>query len=763
MRHVVCVALLLCWTSLAYSGQHVFQGRLLEDALRVLQRAGLPLVFSSEIVTPSMRVVAEPRGTTPRQQLDQLLEPHGLKATAGPGGVILIVREGTSRTARDSAGLPVPDGRKKAADTAPTTDRPVAYTDSVTVMGWRRDRVDRGVSGTTLDLSDLQEATSVLQGDALDAVHAMPRVTAADDFRSEFSVRGSPYRQIGVVIDGVATRWLQHAVYGRYDEGSLSMFASDVIDRATIQAGAYPRRYDDVLGAQLELGVKEGSRQSTRLGGIVGGTSAAFVGEGPIGDEARGSWIAGIRNSFRSWPVDRASPNDVGFAFADAHAKLVYDISPTQQISVTTLAGRSTVDPADEPLVSPFGEGTTEAAFLNIGWQSTLGSHTVIRQRVSLVGQDLWSSADTGQLEGRNTNRALDYQGEVLHTMAGGLFESGAAVSRLSGTRDVEGGGPAAWFGTYDATWATHSAYVNFARSVGRGLSFEVGGRASDSTLVRKGALTPWTIGAWRVNPAWTITASFGASRQYPDLEMVLGPAGSTNLVPERATHVDVGVEHHLSSGVKWQATLFNRVEHNGVRGPDIQPRLEQGGLIDLPGPDRYLNVVHGLSRGIDLLLARESSNGLSGWMSYTAAQTRQTDTSTHETFWGDLDQRHAFNAAGVFHIRERSSVGIVFRAASGIPIPGYFDLREGHLVVGEQRNVVRLPVYARLDARVQRTFSSSRHRVTVFGELLNALNRRNQGVAIGTIQPVTFEAVGYTRTLMSRRASVGLEFDLSR
>jgi len=149
--------------------------------------------------------------------------------------------------------------------------------------------------------------------------------------------------------------------------------------------------------------------------------------------------------------------------------------------------------------------------------------------------------------------------------------------------------------------------------------------------------------------------------------------------------------------------------------------------------------------------------------MSYTAARTRETDTSTHEVFSGDLDQHHAFNAAGVFHIRERSSVGIVFRAASGVPIPGYFDLREGRLVVGEQRNVVRLPLYARLDARVQRTFSSSRHRVTVFGELLNALNRRNEGVAIGAVQPVTLEAVGYSRTLMSRRASVGLEFDLSR
>jgi hypothetical protein len=46
----------------------------------------------------------------------------------------------------------------------------------------------------------------------------------------------------------------------------------------------------------------------------------------------------------------------VGFAFADGHAKLVYDLSPTQQIRATALGGRSTLDTLDEPLVG----GTAE-------------------------------------------------------------------------------------------------------------------------------------------------------------------------------------------------------------------------------------------------------------------------------------------------------------------------------------------------------------------------------------------------------------------
>ena len=93
MRHVVSgIALVLVCASAAAPQSHVFEGHRLDEALRLLQQNGLPIVFSSEIVTPSLRVVAEPRATTPRQQLDDLLTPHGLRAVAGPGRVILVVR-----------------------------------------------------------------------------------------------------------------------------------------------------------------------------------------------------------------------------------------------------------------------------------------------------------------------------------------------------------------------------------------------------------------------------------------------------------------------------------------------------------------------------------------------------------------------------------------------------------------------------------------------------------------------------------------------
>jgi hypothetical protein len=68
-----------------------------------------------------------------------------------------------------------------------------------------------------------------------------------------------------------------------------------------------------------------------------------------------------------------------------------------------------------------------------------------------------------------------------------------------------------------------------------------------------------------------------------------------------------------------------------------------------------------------------------------------------------------------------------------------------------------------RLDARAQRTFLFSRHAVTLFGEVLNALNHHNEGLAEGVFQPSGGEAVGFTRPLLPRRVSIGIEVSLPR
>jgi len=74
-----------------------YAGKPLGDVLRDLQRRGLNVVFSSELVKPDMRVAAEPKATTTRKILDEVLAPHGLAVRGGPRESFVVVRA-TRRT-----------------------------------------------------------------------------------------------------------------------------------------------------------------------------------------------------------------------------------------------------------------------------------------------------------------------------------------------------------------------------------------------------------------------------------------------------------------------------------------------------------------------------------------------------------------------------------------------------------------------------------------------------------------------------------------
>jgi hypothetical protein len=92
-RRARCVAALVLASTVTYAqGTQPYKGQLLADALRALQAQGLRIVFTSAIVTPDLRVATEPRATAPRQQLDELLAPHGLATRDGAGGVLQVVR-----------------------------------------------------------------------------------------------------------------------------------------------------------------------------------------------------------------------------------------------------------------------------------------------------------------------------------------------------------------------------------------------------------------------------------------------------------------------------------------------------------------------------------------------------------------------------------------------------------------------------------------------------------------------------------------------
>jgi len=71
-------------TATRYAGRSLAD--VLDELASRLASLGLKLFFTSVYVKPEMRVASEPTSTDPRKILDEVLEPHGLRAKAGPKG-----------------------------------------------------------------------------------------------------------------------------------------------------------------------------------------------------------------------------------------------------------------------------------------------------------------------------------------------------------------------------------------------------------------------------------------------------------------------------------------------------------------------------------------------------------------------------------------------------------------------------------------------------------------------------------------------------
>jgi hypothetical protein len=157
------------------------------------------------------------------------------------------------------------------------------------------------------------------------------------------------------------------------------------------------------------------------------------------------------------------------------------------------------------------------------------------------------------------------------------------------------------------------------------------------------------------------------------------------------------------------------------------------------------------------MLVQRRDPNGLSGWVAYAFGRARYEDIVSGERFWSDLDQRHALNAYLSYRVSPRWNVGAKLRVGSNFPVPGYYREQDGVYYIAERRNELRLPVYARLDARAGRTFTWARSRMTLFGEVINVLDRDNVRSNPPSVSSSTWQARRLFETMIPIVPSAGL------
>lgn len=682
-----------------------------------------------------------------------------LEAPAGPATITAsAIGYGLARQA-----LVVP-ARGVLEQTLALSEGTGVYTEDVHVFGDPYPTRDPGVATEqTLTSADLQSLKSLIADDPMRAVQALPGVAATDDVRSEFSIRGSDFRHIGVALDGIPSPMLVHTVHGVSDAGSLAMINSDILDTVTVSAGSYPQRFGDRTGAFVDFRTRDGARDRVHARASVSAVNASGLLEGPIGDGTRGSWLVATRQSYADWIVKRIDPDVTGtFGFTDAQAKLSYSLSPRHVLQVNLVAGRSRFEESQTAYgANSLDVGVNRAGIASLSLRSTLTPTLTITQRVyGVAGRYRNRNPDDVEI-GRGASRDLSYRLDASQVLSPRLLvEAGGHLQwlRSSGRETTFDLYDAPYERAFEASASRQSAYGLVRWEPDARLLISPGARVDRWSVTGQTQVSPWLQTEWRLPRAWTMSAGGGLYRQAPELDEVYGPRGSLELRTAQAWQGDAGIGQRIGAW-RWQLTAFVRKEDNLLRLPESEAKMRGGFFVPPSFLTRYQNTVDVASHGFEVFLHRRAPNGLSGWIGYAYAKTEDYDVNLDERYAGDVDQRHTFNAYGRYRLSDRVSVSSRFRYGSNTPIPGYFAEQDDRFFVTDRRNQLRLPAYTRLDLRADRTFMAGSRRLTLFAEVVNVYNRRN----IRALTPFIYgrsggwEAVDLTERLFPIIPSLGL------
>lgn len=159
-------------------------------------------------------------------------------------------------------------------------------TETVTVVGPAAGEPEAAVPAQiAISRDELAMLRSVTFDDPIRALQQLPGVATSDELRAELSVRGSPFRQVGLVLDEVKSRLLVHTVRGVEQTGSVALLNADLLDAATLTPGAGPQRFGNTVGAELGIRTRSGRADGFHGRAMASAIAATGFVEGPVGTD----------------------------------------------------------------------------------------------------------------------------------------------------------------------------------------------------------------------------------------------------------------------------------------------------------------------------------------------------------------------------------------------------------------------------------------------------------------------------------------------
>lgn len=733
---IACAVLLGAFLPARADGQS-YEGRTVAEVLLSLQSEGLAIVYTSELVRPDMKVLAEPAAREPRRLLDEILAPHGLAVQEGPGGVLVVVAQEAAQ----------PGGGKRAGEPPPQ----VFLTEEILVRSSRLTLLEeRPDSSFSLGREEI-ESLPHLGDDLFRATSLLPG-TAANDVTAQFSVHGGRRDEVRVLLDG---QELYDAYHLKDYDNALSIVPARSLAGAILTTGAYPADQGDRMSGVLDLRTVDPPPGRRFLFGVsvldlLASSSGRFAGE-------RGGWlVTGRRGS-----IDLATEvvGDEDPAFWDLLGKIELDTRRGLLSAHFLAAGDELeVDKGDEESFetlandyrSHYGWLTHQAAIGERLLAGTVGSWAEIRRDRGGIGRDEeggFELLDRRDLTVLGLSQSWDLQLAPQHVPRWGwearrydatfdyakrLDPDLVVLAPFAPPRVLEHRFDGTLRGDHLGVWA--SDRVSWRDR----LIAELGARYDRHTATGDTLLSPRVNLAWRLGERSVLRGAWGRFHQSQrPYELQVEDGESALRRAELSEHWVLGTETLLGSnrfGLDAVRLELYRREIDDPRSR-FENLLEPLNIFPEIEPDRVRIVPErSTAEGVELLLRGRRGERFDWWLAWSYA--RVEDRLAGASVPRSLDQPHTIALDLHYRLPRQWNLNLAWRYHTGwpttpveavfIPDPEEPEEEPELAAVFGRLNSERLPAYHRLDLRASRRWDLRRGRLTFFVDVQNLYDRQN-------------------------------------
>lgn len=528
--------------------------------------------------------------------------------------------------------------------------------DTVVVTGKKR-------PGVSKQVISVEEARRVAPGgDPGQVTKLMPGVQKAT-FGSQVVIRGSAPDDSKYYIDDLEVPFVYHGV------GQFTVLPAPMIEDVEFSAGGFGAEYGDATGGIVKIRSKTKlAERPTSIFTVNMPIYSSLYHERPIGDDA--SVSLSVRRSYLDYILPKVLPKELGVTIVPYFSDYValynkqYDDGSGRLISIASTDGLRAVFPGD------FSQDEAgNASFSVFNYYGILGY-----ERTKRINSD-WSLTATPQVQYfRLKFRVLDNQVK-LKVWSGKVpleltwkpnkddkvyFGIDPRVDRATVFfRAIRFDPNDPFFdpeeapveeGSENSTTTGGAAWVSMEKKLGD-LLLIPGLRGYYNNQLRKATADPRLSARFDLGESHTLKFATGLFTKNPEPGEASKSFGNPDLDFERSVHYVAGVESRWTE--RWNSDLqvFSKKAWDIVRADPEK---------------RFTNDAELKSYGAELLIRRNLTERLFGWLSYTWSKNRARESGESEWHNAEFDQTHVANLAGNYRLTSLWELGGRFNYHTG-------------------------------------------------------------------------------------------------